>query len=162
MFKAHALNIQTEGKALFYNFVSGAIAGTFGTMLNTPPDVVKTRIQQQDAILQPGQPRKYSWAIPSMMLVAKEEGYLRPPFTFSPNNNNSKQYGSSLQRIRSQSSSAWSWRRHPTCCVRLPQQEDEGIQRTKCKRIKQTRFMFHFSESSSEEADLPRVHTNTP
>ena len=56
------------------NFVSGALAGTFGTMLNTPPDVVKTRIQQQDALLKPGQPRKYQWAIPSMVLVAKEEG----------------------------------------------------------------------------------------
>jgi solute carrier family 25 2-oxodicarboxylate transporter 21 len=38
------------------DFVVGALAGTFGTILNTPPDVAKSRIQNQDALLPPGNP----------------------------------------------------------------------------------------------------------
>lgn len=41
-------------------------------MLNTPMDVVKTRIQGYT-----GQgPKKYNWTLPSLALVAKEEGYV--------------------------------------------------------------------------------------
>jgi len=56
------------------NFAIGALAGTFGTMLNTPPDVVKSRIQNQDAILPRDAPRKYKWCLPSIVTVAREEG----------------------------------------------------------------------------------------
>jgi len=56
------------------NFMIGALAGTFGTMLNTPPDVVKSRIQNQDAILAKDVPRKYKWCIPSIATIAREEG----------------------------------------------------------------------------------------
>ncbi|RKP06692.1 mitochondrial carrier domain-containing protein [Thamnocephalis sphaerospora] len=56
---------------LFRNFVAGAIGGTVGTMLNTPFDVVKTRVQGQ----LPGQPAKYGWAFPALRTIAKEEGF---------------------------------------------------------------------------------------
>ncbi|GEQ67783.1 hypothetical protein JCM33374_g1448 [Metschnikowia sp. JCM 33374] len=45
----------------------GSIGGTFGTMLNTPFDVVKSRIQAGSS--------KYIWTIPSVVTVAKEEGF---------------------------------------------------------------------------------------
>lgn len=44
----------------------GTIGGTFGTMLNTPFDVVKSRIQAGST--------KYRWTLPSIVTVAKEEG----------------------------------------------------------------------------------------
>jgi len=56
------------------NFLIGAAGGTFGTMLNTPADVVKSRIQNQDAKTAPGTPKKYNWCIPSMFTIAREEG----------------------------------------------------------------------------------------
>jgi solute carrier family 25 2-oxodicarboxylate transporter 21 len=51
------------------NFAAGALGGTFGTMLNTPFDVVKTRIQNQ----RPGS-IKYNWTLPALGTIAKEEG----------------------------------------------------------------------------------------
>jgi len=63
-----------QGKK-FRSFVIGALAGTFGTMLNTPPDVVKSRIQNQDAVLAKGVPRKYHWTVPSMATILREEGF---------------------------------------------------------------------------------------
>jgi solute carrier family 25 2-oxodicarboxylate transporter 21 len=57
------------------NFIAGGLSGTFGTILNTPADVVKTRIQNQDATLKPGQPRKYNWALPAIATIAREEGF---------------------------------------------------------------------------------------
>jgi len=41
---------QTQTGDLFRNFVAGTIAGTVGTALNTPTDVVKSRVQNQDAV----------------------------------------------------------------------------------------------------------------
>ncbi|KAG2220950.1 hypothetical protein INT45_006483 [Circinella minor] len=61
---------KTKNEQLANNFVAGAIGGTFGTMLNTPMDVVKTRIQGYTG----GGPKKYNWTLPSLALVAKEEG----------------------------------------------------------------------------------------
>eukprot|EP00697_Spironema_sp_BW2_P001512 gnl/Spiro4/12042_TR6350_c0_g1_i1.p1 gnl/Spiro4/12042_TR6350_c0_g1~~gnl/Spiro4/12042_TR6350_c0_g1_i1.p1 ORF type:complete len:297 (+),score=66.12 gnl/Spiro4/12042_TR6350_c0_g1_i1:42-893(+) len=63
-------NLPKFNDQLLNNFVTGALAGTFGTVLNTPPDVVKTRIQNQVG----GGPLKYRWMIPSAMLIAREEG----------------------------------------------------------------------------------------
>lgn len=45
----------------------GTIGGTFGTILNTPMDVVKSRIQAGST--------KYIWTFPSIATVAKEEGF---------------------------------------------------------------------------------------
>ncbi|PWY99024.1 putative ODC2-mitochondrial 2-oxodicarboxylate carrier [Testicularia cyperi] len=54
------------------NFISGAIGGFVGTALNTPADVVKSRIQNTPNV--PGVPRKYNWTFPSMLMIAREEG----------------------------------------------------------------------------------------
>jgi solute carrier family 25 2-oxodicarboxylate transporter 21 len=59
----------TETTKQITNFTAGAIAGTFGTMLNTPADVVKSRIQNQ-----PKNARKYNWALPAIRTVVHEEG----------------------------------------------------------------------------------------
>lgn len=45
----------------------GTVGGTFGTVLNTPMDVVKSRIQAGST--------KYIWTFPSILTVAKEEGF---------------------------------------------------------------------------------------
>ncbi|KAF8200221.1 mitochondrial carrier domain-containing protein [Pholiota molesta] len=61
------------GKAeLFNNFVSGAIGGFAGTLLNTPFDVVKSRIQGAEKI--PGVAPKYNWTYPAIVTIAREEG----------------------------------------------------------------------------------------
>ncbi|KAG2175333.1 hypothetical protein INT44_007821 [Umbelopsis vinacea] len=63
---------ETKEGQLLINFTAGAIGGTVGTALNTPFDVVKTRIQGYNGT----GPRKYNWTLPSVALVAKEEGAL--------------------------------------------------------------------------------------
>jgi solute carrier family 25 2-oxodicarboxylate transporter 21 len=52
------------------NFIAGAIGGTFATILNTPFDVVKTRIQNQSK----GSIKKYNWTLPGVAIVYREEG----------------------------------------------------------------------------------------
>jgi len=63
-----------EKPELLNNFIAGAIEGCVGTALNTPFDVVKSRIQNtpRSALL----PSKYNWSIPSLFIVAREEGIL--------------------------------------------------------------------------------------
>ncbi|KAF9072396.1 mitochondrial carrier [Rhodocollybia butyracea] len=63
---------QTQQATLFNNFVSGCVGGCVGTMVNTPFDVVKSRIQSAPKI--PGVAPKYNWTYPSIALIAKEEG----------------------------------------------------------------------------------------
>jgi len=55
------------------DLVSGAVGGTVGTILNTPMDVVKSRIQNSPKIA--GQVPKYNWAWGSIVTVMKEEGF---------------------------------------------------------------------------------------
>lgn len=55
------------------DLIGGFIGGTVGTMLNTPFDVVKSRIQSAPRV--PGVKPEYNWAIPSLFKVAKEEGF---------------------------------------------------------------------------------------
>ncbi len=57
---------------LLNNFIAGAIGGCVGTALNTPFDVVKSRIQNSP---RSGSPSKYNWSIPSLFIVAREEGF---------------------------------------------------------------------------------------
>jgi len=71
---------ESEKGQLFYNFLAGSIAGTFGTILNTPFDVVKSRIQNQvkdsaggNSIIRTAAP--YRWALPSLPLIVREEGF---------------------------------------------------------------------------------------
>jgi len=57
---------------LMNNFVSGAIGGFAGTVLNTPFDVVKSRIQGAERIQ--GVKPKYNWTYPALVTIAREEG----------------------------------------------------------------------------------------
>ncbi|KAJ2156099.1 hypothetical protein GGF46_005416 [Coemansia sp. RSA 552] len=63
---------ETKKGQLAINFVAGAIGGTIGTTLNTPPDVVKTRIQNHNPAN--GAPR-YTSFLPGAMTIAREEGF---------------------------------------------------------------------------------------
>ena len=61
-------------KSQMINDVSaGAVGGTFGTILNTPMDVVKSRIQNSPKIA--GSVPKYNWAWPAVGTVMREEGF---------------------------------------------------------------------------------------
>jgi solute carrier family 25 2-oxodicarboxylate transporter 21 len=55
------------------DLIAGSIGGTAGTILNTPMDVVKSRIQNSPKIA--GQTPKYNWAWPAVGTVMKEEGF---------------------------------------------------------------------------------------
>ncbi len=55
------------------DLIAGATGGTVGTMLNTPMDVVKSRIQNSPKIA--GSVPKYNWAWPAVGTVMKEEGF---------------------------------------------------------------------------------------
>jgi solute carrier family 25 2-oxodicarboxylate transporter 21 len=57
-------------KAMMTDFTSGAIGGT---ILNTPMDVVKSRIQNSPKVA--GQVPKYNWAWPGLGTIMKEEGF---------------------------------------------------------------------------------------
>jgi solute carrier family 25 2-oxodicarboxylate transporter 21 len=59
---------QSKPGRLWWDFVAGTISGTLGTMLNTPFDVVKSRIQVSTGA------SKYNWTLPSVALIAREEG----------------------------------------------------------------------------------------
>jgi len=55
------------------DLISGAVGGTVGTILNTPMDVVKSRIQNSPKVA--GSVPKYNWAYPALGTVMKEEGF---------------------------------------------------------------------------------------
>lgn len=55
------------------DILAGTVGGTVGTVLNTPLDVVKSRIQ--NAVKVPGVTPKYNWAFPAVGTVLKEEGF---------------------------------------------------------------------------------------
>jgi len=57
---------------LFNNFVSGSVGGFVGTALNTPFDVVKSRIQGAAKV--PGVVPKYNWTYPALLTIMREEG----------------------------------------------------------------------------------------
>ncbi|CAE6407458.1 unnamed protein product [Rhizoctonia solani] len=63
---------ETPQGVLLNNFISGALGGFVGTALNTPFDVVKSRIQGAHPI--PGVVPKYNWTYPSLALILREEG----------------------------------------------------------------------------------------
>jgi len=57
---------------LFNNFVSGTVGGFVGTAINTPFDVVKSRIQGASQV--PGVVPKYNWTYPALLTIMREEG----------------------------------------------------------------------------------------
>jgi len=64
---------ETKRGQMLNDLIAGSIGGAFGTMLNTPSDVVKSRIQNTTRVL--GVTPKYNWTWPSIALVAREEGF---------------------------------------------------------------------------------------
>jgi solute carrier family 25 2-oxodicarboxylate transporter 21 len=55
------------------DLAAGFVGGVVGTTLNTPLDVVKSRIQSVAKVA--GAQEKYGWAWPSLAVVAREEGF---------------------------------------------------------------------------------------
>ncbi|KAG9098013.1 hypothetical protein FRC06_006918 [Ceratobasidium sp. 370] len=70
--REHLPKAETPQAALLNNFISGAAGGFVGTALNTPFDVVKSRIQGAHPL--PGVVPKYNWTYPSLALILREEG----------------------------------------------------------------------------------------
>lgn len=58
---------KTSTEKTLIDLTCGTIGGTFGTIMNTPFDVVKSRIQAGST--------KYVWTVPSVLKVAREEGF---------------------------------------------------------------------------------------
>lgn len=63
----------TKKSQILNDVLAGSIGGTVGTILNTPLDVVKSRIQNSPKV--PGAVPKYNWAWPAVGTIAKEEGF---------------------------------------------------------------------------------------
>lgn len=57
---------------LMNNFVSGSVGGFIGTAVNTPFDVVKSRIQGAAKVA--GVAPKYNWTYPALATIFREEG----------------------------------------------------------------------------------------
>lgn len=55
------------------DLMSGAVGGTVGTILNTPMDVAKSRIQNSTKVV--GTVPKYNWAWPALGTIMREEGF---------------------------------------------------------------------------------------
>lgn len=64
---------KSEGDKIRNDLIAGTIGGTTGTLINTPFDVVKSRIQSTVKV--PGSTPKYNWTLPSVATVFKEEGF---------------------------------------------------------------------------------------
>ena len=62
-----------KGQQIRNDLIAGSAGGTIGTVLNTPMDVVKSRIQNSPKIK--GSVPKYNWAWPALGTVMKEEGF---------------------------------------------------------------------------------------
>jgi solute carrier family 25 2-oxodicarboxylate transporter 21 len=75
IFQARALLPKATDKTsqIFNDLIAGSIGGAVGTILNTPFDVVKSRIQNSPRVK--GVVPKYNWAWPAVGTVFKEEGF---------------------------------------------------------------------------------------
>lgn len=75
IFQVRALlpKAKDKQKQIQNDLISGSIGGTVGTLLNTPMDVIKSRIQNSPKIA--GSVAKYNWAWPALGTVFKEEGF---------------------------------------------------------------------------------------
>lgn len=84
IFQVRALLPKAENKStqVGYDLISGAVGGTVGTLVNTPMDVVKSRIQNSPKVA--GAVPKYNWAWPALGTVFKEEGFAALYKGFTP------------------------------------------------------------------------------
>ncbi|XMA10025.1 hypothetical protein WAI453_002816 [Rhynchosporium graminicola] len=75
IFQVRELLPKTDNRTtqMGFDLLSGATGGTVGTILNTPMDVVKSRIQNSPKVA--GAIPKYNWAFPAVGTVFKEEGF---------------------------------------------------------------------------------------
>ncbi|KAI9738684.1 MAG: hypothetical protein M1834_008189 [Cirrosporium novae-zelandiae] len=71
--RAQLPKAETRQKQMLNDVLAGATGGTVGTIINTPMDVVKSRIQNSAKVA--GQAPKYNWAWPAVGTVMKEEGF---------------------------------------------------------------------------------------
>ncbi|EOO02208.1 putative mitochondrial 2-oxodicarboxylate carrier 1 protein [Phaeoacremonium minimum UCRPA7] len=65
--------VEDKRAQMVNDIAAGSIGGTVGTLLNTPMDVVKSRIQNSPKVA--GAVPKYNWAWPAVGTVMKEEGF---------------------------------------------------------------------------------------
>jgi len=63
---------ETPQMRLLNDFASGSVGGFIGTVLNTPFDVVKSRIQGAEKVA--GGVPKYNWTYPALATILREEG----------------------------------------------------------------------------------------
>jgi len=63
---------QTSSARLTNDLIAGTVGGCVGTIINTPFDVVKSRIQGAAKV--PGVAPKYNWTYPSIVTIFREEG----------------------------------------------------------------------------------------
>lgn len=75
IFQVRALlpKAQTKSQQTRNDLIAGSIGGTMSSVLSTPFDVVKSRVQNTAVI--PGVVRKYNWSWPSLATIYKEEGF---------------------------------------------------------------------------------------
>lgn len=75
IFQVRALLPTAKDKSsqVWNDLLSGAVGGTVGTVLNTPMDVVKSRIQNSPKVA--GSVPKYNWAFPALGTIMREEGF---------------------------------------------------------------------------------------
>ncbi|KIM23575.1 hypothetical protein M408DRAFT_319857 [Serendipita vermifera MAFF 305830] len=73
VFRSMLPKADTPQGTLMNNFISGTVGGFVGTAINTPFDVVKSRIQGASKPA-PGQVLKYNWTYPALVTIAREEG----------------------------------------------------------------------------------------
>lgn len=71
--RAQMPKAETKSQNVRNDIIAGTIGGTAGTILNTPMDVVKSRIQNSTKVA--GTIPKYNWAWPSLGVVFREEGF---------------------------------------------------------------------------------------
>lgn len=73
IFQVRALlpEARTKTRKTVNDLVAGTIGGTVGSLLNTPFDVVKSRVQGEPDLRNP----RYGWAWPGVLRVYREEGF---------------------------------------------------------------------------------------
>ncbi|CUS20433.1 LAQU0S01e06480g1_1 [Lachancea quebecensis] len=64
---------QSKSQQTGNDLIAGTIGGTIGSLMSTPFDVVKSRVQNTAVIA--GQARKYNWSWPSIFTIYREEGF---------------------------------------------------------------------------------------